>query len=311
VIVFLLLLVAGIALNLAGLFELPTVSAGGSLAGKGGAGGAFWTGALAAFVATPCTGPFMGAALGAALVLPPAAAILVFAGLGLGLALPFLLLGFVPALRRRLPRPGPWMDRFRRILSLPMFATALGLAWILGKLAGVDGMTLGLAAALLVAIALWWVGRRQAGGRGRSWWPLAPAIAAAVALVTILPRAPAAATTAPAESALAAEPFSEARLAALQAEGRPVFVYFTADWCLTCKVNEKAAIERSEVVDAFAAKKVAVLVGDWTSGDATIGRFLSAQGRSGIPLYLYYANGKPPVTLPQVLTPGTLTALVS
>ena len=310
VILFLLLLVAGIALNLAGLFELPTVSAGGSLAGKSGAAGAFWTGALAAFVATPCTGPFMGAALGAALVLPPAAAILIFAGLGLGLALPFLLLGFVPALRRRLPRPGAWMDRFRRILSLPMFATALGLAWILGRLAGVDGMTLGLAAALLVAVALWWVGRRQASGRERSWWPLAPAAAAAIALLAVLPREPATATPV-APGALAAEPFSEARLAALQAEGRPVFVYFTADWCLTCKVNEKAAIERSEVAQAFAAHKVAVLVGDWTRGDAVIGRFLATQGRSGVPLYLFYGSGKPAITLPQVLTPGTLTALVS
>ena len=310
VILFLLLLVAGIALNLAGLFELPMVAAGGSLAGKSGAGGAFWTGALAAFVATPCTGPFMGAALGAALVLPVAAAMLVFAGLGLGLALPFLLLGFVPALRRLMPKPGPWMDRFRRILSLPMFVTALGLAWILGRLAGVDGMTMGLAAALLVAVALWWVGRRQYGGRGGAWWPLAPAGAIAIAMLAVLPRTPAVAAP-QAGGMLAAEPFSEARLAALRAARRPVFVYFTADWCLTCKVNEKAAIERAEVARAFAAKKVAVLVGDWTRGDATIGRFLAAQGRSGVPLYLFYAPGKPAATLPQVLTPGTLTALAA
>ncbi|WP_197276961.1 protein-disulfide reductase DsbD family protein [Sphingomonas profundi] len=311
VILFLLLLVAAIALNLAGLFELPMVAAGGALAAKAGPAGAFWTGALAAFVATPCTGPFMGAALGAALVLPPAAAMLVFAGLGLGLALPFLLLGFVPALRRRLPRPGPWMDRFRRILSLPMFATALGLAWILGRLAGVDGMTLGLAAALLVAVALWWVGRRQAKGRTGSWWPLAPAAAIAIALLAVLPRQPAVAASAAAGGPLAAEPFSEQRLAALRQAGRPVFVYFTADWCLTCKVNEKAAIERAEVARAFAARNVAVLVGDWTRGDAAIGRFLAGQGRSGVPLYLFYAPGKPPVTLPQVLTPGTLAALAT
>ncbi|PTQ10943.1 thiol:disulfide interchange protein [Sphingomonas oleivorans] len=309
VILFLLLLVAAIGLNLAGLFELPVISGGDSLASSGGMGGAFWTGALAAFVATPCTGPFMGAALGAALVLPPAGAMAVFAGLGLGLALPFLALGFVPALRRKLPRPGAWMDKLRRILAVPMFATALGLAWILGRQAGVDGMTLGLGAALLIGLALWWVGRRQARGAGAAWWPLVPAAAAAIALLVVVPREPAIAS-AKTESALSAEPFSEARLAALRSEGRPIFVYFTADWCLTCKVNEKAAIERAEVADAFKARKVAVLVGDWTRGDATIGRFLATHGRSGVPLYLFYpAGGGEPTVLPQVLTPGTLTAL--
>jgi thiol:disulfide interchange protein len=301
VIVVLLLLVSAIALNLAGLFELPAMTGGGALAASGGTAGAFWTGALAAFVATPCTGPFMGAALGAALVLPPAAAMAVFAGLGLGLALPFLLLGFVPALRRRLPRPGAWMDRFRRILSLPMFATALGLAWILGRLAGVDGMTLGLAAALIVAIALWWVGQRQARGMGRAWWPLAPAVALLGAMGVVAAQ--------PAAAELPSEQFSEARLSTLQSEGRPVFVYFTADWCLTCKVNEKAAIERSEVAEAFGAKKVAVLVGDWTKGDATISRFLSEHGRSGVPFYLFYPAGGKPQELPQVLTPGMLVTL--
>ena len=215
----------------------------------------------------------MGAALGVALVLPPAAAIAVFAGLGFGLALPFLLLGFIPALRRRLPRPGPWMERFRHIMAVPMFATALGLAWILGRLAGVNAMTLGLAAALIVALALWWVGRRQANGLGRAWLPLAPAVVA-LGLMGVVAAQPAAA-------ALTTEPFSEARLAALQAEKRPVFVYFTADWCLTCKVNEKAAIDRGEVAAAFQRNKVAVLVGDWTSGDAAITRFLAARGPIG------------------------------
>ncbi len=308
VILLLLLLVTAIALNLAGLFELPSLSVGDRLARTGGASGAFWTGALAAFVATPCTGPFMGAALGAALVLPTVAALAVFAGLGLGLALPFLLLGFVPMLRRKLPKPGAWMDKFRRILSLPMFATALGLAWILGRQAGVDGMTLGLAAALVVALALWWVGRRQ--GSGRPWLPLAPAALAAIAAVALVPTA-----TAPAEAkaqgVLAEEPFSETRLAALQAEGRPVFVYFTADWCLTCKVNEKGALQRQEVADAFKAKNVAVLVGDWTRGDAAIGRFLESFGRSGVPLYIYYAPGRQPEVLPQVLTPSRITSVVA
>ncbi|MCC2980191.1 thioredoxin family protein [Sphingomonas sp. IC-11] len=300
----LLLLVTGIALNLAGLFELPTPR----FASHSGTGGAFATGALAAFVATPCTGPFMGAALGAALVLPPAAALLVFAGLGLGIALPFLAIGFVPALRRRLPKPGPWMARLRRILSVPMFLTALALAWVLGRQAGVDGMTIGLAASLLAAFGLWWTGRRQQSGSERAWWPAVPALALAVAAaVVVRPQAPAAAE---AVALTGAEPFSEQRLAALRAEGRPVFAYFTADWCLTCKVNEKAAIETDAARQAFTGGNVAVLVGDWTDGDPALGRFIEAHNRAGVPLYLWYPKGADrPRVLPQLLTSGMLAAL--
>jgi thiol:disulfide interchange protein len=309
VILSLLLLVTAIALNLAGLFELPALNGGAGLASRGGVNGAFWTGALAAFVATPCTGPFMGAALGAALVLPTPVALAVFAGLGLGLALPFLLLGFVPALRRRLPRPGAWMGRLRRLLSVPMFLTALALAWILGRQAGVDGMALGLAAALVVGLALWWVGRTQESRS--SWVPLTPAALATVVALVLVPAGTTEAATATSQSVLKSEPFSESRIAALQQEGRPVFVYFTADWCVTCKVNEKAALERKQVADAFAAKKVAVLVGDWTRGDPAIGRFLEKHGRSGVPLYLYYEPGKPVELLPQVLTPSRLVSMVN
>jgi thiol:disulfide interchange protein len=312
VILFLLLLALAIALNLAGLFELPAITGGDRLAGAGGTSGAFWTGALAAFVATPCTGPFMGAALGAALVLPPAAALAVFGGLGLGLALPFLLLGYVPALRRMLPKPGAWMDRLRHILSVPMFLTALGLAWIAGRQAGVDAMTIGLGAALLLGLALWMVGARQARGAGHAWWPLAPAAVAAVLLLAVAPQHNAAlAASAPSAGTLAEEPFSETKLAALRAQGKPVFVYFTADWCLTCKVNEKAAIERAEVADAFRKGGVAVLVGDWTDGDPAIGRFLEAHGRSGVPLYLFYKPGAEAQILPQILTPGLLAGLAA
>jgi DsbC/DsbD-like thiol-disulfide interchange protein/cytochrome c biogenesis protein CcdA len=298
VILFLLLLVTAIALNLAGLFELP------SLGGRLGSGrtGAFATGALAAFVATPCTGPFMGAALGAALILPAPAALAVFAGLGFGLALPFLLLGYVPALRRGLPRPGPWMIRFRHILAVPMALTGAGLAWILERQTGMAGLALGLAAAAALALILWWAGRRQ------GWLAFAPALLAAVAALAFLPTA-----SGPAEArtggALQAEPFSEARLAQLRGEGRPVFVYFTADWCLTCKVNEAAVLDRDEVASAFAGKKAAVLVGDWTRGDAEIGRFLEKQGRSGVPLYLWYAPGREAEVLPQILTVGRVRGL--
>lgn len=302
VILFLLLLVTAVALNLAGLFDLPTLGFGEGLARTGGTRGAFWTGALAAFIATPCTGPFMGAALGAALILPAFGALAVFAGLGLGLALPFLLLGFVPALRRRLPKPGPWMTRFRHILAVPMFLTALGLLWILGRQAGADGVALGLGAALVLTFSLYWWGRRH--------WrlALAPAAIAGVAAILLIPTAidPAVGRSA---TALPSEPFSEASLAALRREGRPVFVYFTADWCLTCKVNEQGVLEREEVVRHFADSGVAVLVGDWTRGDPSIGRFLEKHGRSGVPLYLYYPPGRPAEILPQILTVGRLTGL--
>lgn len=307
VILFLLLLVLGIALNLAGLFELGTPKFAGRLA-SGGSGGAFMTGALAAFIATPCTGPFMGAALGAALVLPWYIALLIFLGLGLGLALPFLLLGFVPALRRMLPKPGAWMDTFRKILSVPMFLTAIALAWVLGGLKGVNGMAVGLVVALALAVVLWALGRRQARGAGSSaaWVAALLVTAAGFWAVTQFEKPAAAAQAATA----GAEPFSEARLAALRAEERPVFAYFTADWCVTCKVNEKTAIETDAVRDAFKDGGVAVLVGDWTDGDPALGRFIEKHNRAGVPLYLWYPKGaKEPKVLPQVLTQGMLAAL--
>jgi thiol:disulfide interchange protein len=308
VVLALLVLVTAIALNLAGLFALGTADVGGRLAGRGGAAGAFWTGALAAIIATPCTGPFMGAALGAALVLPAPAALALFGGLGLGLALPFVAIGLVPRLRTWLPRPGPWMELFRNILAVPMFVTALGLAWVLGRQAGSDAVILGLSATLLVAVALWWVGARQRGGAGRAWWPLVPALAALVAIEALWPVA-----TVPASGqhqARGDEPYSAARLDALRREGRPVFVYLTADWCLTCKVNEAGAIDRTETRDAFARGHVAVLRGDWTDGNRVVGALIESFGRAGVPLYIFYpANGGEPQLLPQVLTPSLLTGL--
>ena len=298
----LLLLSVAIALNLAGLFEVPMPR----FAGEAGATGAFATGALAAFIATPCTGPFMGAALGAALVLPWYAALGVFAGLGLGLALPFLAIGFVPALRRRLPRPGAWMEVFRRVLSVPMWLTAIALAWVLGRQAGIDGVTLALIGALVVGLVLWLAGARQRRGLAFGW-----GYAVALVVVAALTSGLAANARAPKAAASAdAAAFSEAKLAALRAQGRPVFAYFTADWCLTCKVNEKAAIETAGTRAAFAAHKVAVLVGDWTDGDPVLGKFIEAHNRAGVPLYLYYpAGAAEPQVLPQVLTPGMLAAL--
>ena len=303
----LLILVTAIALNLAGLFELGSFGGGEQLASKSGAAGSFWTGALAAFVATPCTGPFMAAALGAALVLPPAAGLLVFAGLGVGLALPFLAVGFVPALRRRLPRPGAWMATFRHLLSVPMFLTALGLAWLLGRQAGVGGMALGLGGALLAGLALWWLGGRQRVF-ANSWPPLVAGLVAAVsAVILVVPST--AALTSDAPAGLAAQPFTEARLGALQAAYSPTFVYFTADWCLTCKVNERGALSSPAVAAAFKTHGVTTLVGDWTSSDPVLGRFIRAHNRAGVPLYLFYHADGTVATLPQVLTIGTLTRL--
>jgi DsbC/DsbD-like thiol-disulfide interchange protein/cytochrome c biogenesis protein CcdA len=301
VILLLLLLVTAISLNLAGLFHLPVLAGGGRLAGRDGAAGAFFTGALAAFIATPCIGPFMGAAMGAALVLPTIQALALFAGLGLGMALPFLALGFIPALRRRLPRPGKWMATFQRILAVPMFLTALALAWVLGRQTGVGGMTLGLGGALLLGLALWWAGR---GGRWLAWALILIAAAAPMALIRATP-----AGERPVESPLPAERFSEAGLARYRAARTPVFLYFTADWCLTCKVNERGVLASAEVAAHFRARGIKVMVGDWTVGDPEIGRFLERHGRSGVPFYLYYPPSGPPAVLPQILTVGALTGL--
>jgi len=311
VITLLLLLVTAIALNLAGLFEinLSTGGFGQSLTARNDSLSSLATGALAAFIATPCTGPFMAGALGAALVLPPAAGLLVFAGLGFGLALPFLLIGFVPALRRRLPRPGPWMSRLRAVLSVPMFLTALALVWVLGRQSGVDGMAIGLAAALGLGLLLWWLGARQHQGR-KTWLPGAASIAVVLLAAVLIPTTGPAPATASA-STLGAEPYTPARLAALRAEGKPVFLYMTADWCITCKVNEKGAMASPSVAAAFKAKGITVLQGDWTRGDPVISAWLAERGRAGIPVYTFYSPDGREQELPQILTVETLTSLAT
>ena len=307
VILLLLLLSLAIALNLAHVFHLRSFGGGEALAGRDGLAGAFWTGVLAAFVATPCTGPFMAAALGAALILPVPAALAIFAGLGLGLALPFLLIGYVPALRTRLPKPGAWMARFQMILSVPMFLTAAALLWLLSRQAGHFGLWIGGGAALGLCVALIVIGHRQKSGQSTTLACTA-ALAASLALVAGIPSTLfVAQTIRPTDG----EMFSPARLAQLRAEGRPVFLYFTADWCLTCKVNENAAIDRAEVKAAFEKAGIVTMVGDWTNADPQIGRFLESQGRSGVPLYLFYAKGAPPKELPQVLTPAMLVDLAT
>jgi thiol:disulfide interchange protein/DsbC/DsbD-like thiol-disulfide interchange protein len=310
VIALLLLLMVAITLNLLGAFEIGTIGMGQEKAGQGGFSGAFWTGALAAFVATPCTGPFMGAAMGAALVLPWPLALTVFAGLGLGLASPFIAIAWVPALRRLMPRPGNWMTTFRRIMAVPMGLTALGLLWLLSRQLGPGGIALGVALVVVASLLLVLLGRRQRNGVGMN---SALGGLALILLGTAAVAAPPFVRSDKVASGegLLGEPFSEAKLAALRGAKKPVFLYFTADWCLTCKVNEANAIDTDAVKDAFRKGGMQVLVGDWTNADPAISRFLEANGRSGVPLYLYYAPGAAqPAVLPQVLSTGTLTALV-
>ena len=303
VILVLLLLTTAIALNLADLFELSSVDVGNDLVRREGSAGAFWTGALAAFVATPCSGPFMAAALGAALVLPAAAGMLVFAGLGLGIALPFLLLGFVPALRQRLPKPGPWMETLRRVLAVPMFLTALALLWVLGQQVSANALVVVVGCTLLLGLGLWASGLRQRTLKSRSWMPATLAALLALGIGLTQDNSPSTQT-----SALDHQPFDEARLATLRQSGNAVFVYFTADWCVTCKVNEQVAIDRPETQRAFEENNVVVMRGDWTRGDAAITAFLEQHGRSGVPLYLWYAaHSSSAEVLPQILGPGLLS----
>ena len=309
VVVALLVLAVAITASFLGAFEMPSLRLAG---GGSGGGGSFLTGLLAAFVATPCTGPFMAAALGAALLLPAAEALVLFAALGLGLALPFLLLGFVPRLRALLPRPGPWMASFRRWMALPMGLTALALGWLAWRLGGWSYLLAALTLAVLVTalLAMLW-GTRGFGRAGRAA-ALAGLATASVALIIVLPGFQTGAAARADTGPLNAQPFSEAALAAARAAGQPVFVWFTADWCLTCKVNEGAAIERETTREAFEKAGVVVLRGDWTRRDEAITRFLTSQGAAGVPLYLWYPAGKgAPRQLPQVLTPGLMVQLAN
>jgi len=295
-ILLLALLATAITLNLLRLFELPVIG------GERNPAGSFGTGALAAFVATPCAGPFLGAALGTALLLPAAGSIAVFAALGLGLALPFVVVAFVPALRSKLPRPGPWMVRLQRILAVPMALTAIACLWLLWRQGGGVALGIGLAGALALGLLLFGLGLRQRAGKS-VLWGVPVALALIGGTIWLLP--PRSAET---QRASTGREWSVAAVAREQAAGRPVFVYFTADWCLTCKVNEAGAIERDAVQASFRKARVTTLVGDWTNGDPAITRLLESRGRAGVPLYLWYEPGKPePEELPQVLTPSMLS----
>jgi thiol:disulfide interchange protein DsbD len=301
-------LMLAVALNLLGVFQvMRPVGAGQALAGRGGHVGAFFTGALAVALATPCTAPFMAAALGAAVAMPAAMTMGVFLALGLGLALPYALLGLFPGLAALLPRPGPWMERLRQILAFPMLGAAVWLVWVLAQQVGPDGVLWALAGGLLLSAGLFILGLAQRSGEGRgarlARMTAGATLLAAVALLPRLSAAPAAA----ADAGPGAEPWSVARVAALRAEGRPVFVNATAAWCITCQVNERVALRGAAVQDLFAARNVAYLKADWTRGDPAIGALLQEHGRAGVPLYLFWAPGATePVLLPQLLTEGIM-----
>ncbi len=309
VVAVLALLMLAVALNLSGLFEVGTSlqGAGAGLASRGGTLGAFFTGALAVVVAAPCTAPFMGPALGWALTQTPVAALTVFLALGIGFAAPFVLVAFAPGLLSRLPRPGPWMELFRQALAFPMYGAAAWLAWVLAQQAGAEDLAKLFAAGVVVALAAWLAGlaqRRAAqGGKPVALTAGAGLLAALAVAAVVWPQDKAA--------ELQSEPYSPARVAELRAEGRPVFVNYTAAWCVSCQVNDKVALSTHAVASAFARHKVAYLKADWTKRDATIAAELASHGRAGVPLYLVYGtNGGEGVILPSILTPDIVVKAV-
>ena len=312
---YLLLLVG---LNLSGVFEFGSAlaGAGDSLTRGDGVRASFFTGVLTTLVATPCTAPFMATAVGVALTQSAAVALAVFAALGFGLAVPYLLLSLVPASRHLLPKPGMWMTHFKQALAFPMYMSAGWLLWVLAQQSSPELLAAGIFGLIFVALAAWcYELRKNVSGAWRHVNALVAvaALAAALGLPFTVRGNAAAAAHGPTAGAKADgwEPFAAERVDALVAAGRPVFVLFTADWCVTCKVNERVAIENDDVQHLFHSKGVALVKGDWTNQDATISRELARRGRAGVPLYLFYRpNTSDPTILPQILTPGLFRDLL-
>jgi thiol:disulfide interchange protein/DsbC/DsbD-like thiol-disulfide interchange protein len=308
-------LLLAVGLNLSGVFEV-----GGGLAGVGdsltqgeGYSSSFFTGVLATVVATPCSAPFMAPALGAALALPGASALCIFAALGFGISLPYVLLSFAPWIGRALPKPGAWMDTLKQLFAFPVYGTAAWLLWVLAQQTSPFGLGAALGGLILIALAAWAYQKSHFTSGGGKVTVLVTAVASLL-LAIILPVKFAEPTTAAPAAASAGnqgsdewQPYSAARVAELQAAGKPLLVNFTASWCLTCLVNERNAFADSAVQEVFRNKKVTLMKGDWTNKDAAISQALSSFGRAGVPLYVVY-NGKPgssePVVLPQLLTAG-------
>jgi len=308
-----LLFAMGLSLSGVAAFGASFAGLGGGLAQRPGLIGTFLTGVLATIVATPCTAPFMGAALGFALIAPAAVALGVFLALGLGLAAPYLAASLSLSWRRVLPRPGAWMEFIKQLLAFPLYGTVAWLLWVLIREVGPDAAFAALFGLVLVAFAVWVYGRtRLAAPIGRS---LGTALAAAGSVAAIflavsLAGVTSAGKTASASAATSAglhyEPFTPQRLSVLQAEGKPVFVNLTAAWCVTCLVNERLALDSAAVRDAFAERHVTSLKGDWTNQNPEITEFLQEFGRSGVPLYLLYTGKGEPLVLPQILTAASV-----
>ena len=302
-----------VGLSLSGVVEVGASLAGmgQSWSGRSGLPGSFATGVLATIVATPCTAPFMGTAVGFALTAPPAVALAVFAALGLGLALPFLLLTFRPSLLGRLPRPGAWMEILKGALAFPIYATVAWLLFVLSQEVGPSGLLAALVGLVAVGFGAWTLRiADRAGPTGRVVARVAAVVsllaAGAVGVAVDRDRAGAAPGPVTATAGAEPEPFTQARLDRLRDEGRAVFVNMTAAWCITCIVNERTTLTTAAVQDAFRARRVAYLKGDWTNQNPEITRLLEANGRSGVPLYVLYPGRRDPVILPQILTQGAV-----
>jgi len=300
-----LLLAMGLSLSGVAEFGSGFAGIGSRLAGREGLAGAFFTGVLATVVATPCTAPFMGAALGFALVAPAWLALAIFVALGAGLAAPLLGASLVPGIGRKLPRPGAWMATLKQVLAFPLYATVAWLIWVLIQEVGPEGALMALFGLVLIGFAVWVYGRTRfaTGSIRRPGSALAAAsLVAAVVMAGMLTPAAGRSSLAATGDGLSYEAFTPTRLAALNAAHEPVFVNLTAAWCLTCIVNERTTLDRDAVRAAFAAHHIVALKGDWTRQDPEIARFLQSFGRSGVPLYLLYDKGGTATVLPQILT---------
>ncbi|WP_348261664.1 protein-disulfide reductase DsbD family protein [Telmatobacter sp. DSM 110680] len=303
-----------LGLSLAGQFEigLTLTSAGGSLAQKQGYTGSFFTGVLAVIVATPCTAPFMGVALGYALAQSALVTFAVFTALALGLAAPYVALTLQPAWTSILPRPGAWMEVLKQAVSIPIFGTVIWLAWVVASAYGSTMLAALLVIFLLLAIAGWFLGRWPA-----QRWATIIASLIVVAVIVLASIAPGqlvtkAAQSAPSTAANGWQPWSAEAVIHYQSQGRPVFVDFTASWCLSCQVNERVAFGTPEVQKAFADNNVVLLRADWTRYDDSITQALNSFGRSGVPTYALYVPGeKSPRLLPEVLTPGIVNGALA
>ncbi len=298
------LLMFAIGLNLLGVFDVggSVQGLGSGLADRGGSVGAFFTGVLAVVVATPCTAPFMAGALGFALGQPAYVSLAVFLSIGLGLALPFLALSFAPGLMRALPKPGAWMDTLKQFFAFPMFLTAVWLVWVLAQQAGETGVLAVLGAMTAFGFMIWTLKAARGSGRLIALAGRAAAVALFLLALVGVGATPVLAPTPAQASALEEEAWSPARVAELRAEGRPVFVDFTAAWCITCQFNKRNALTRAGVQSVFAENDVAFLTADWTNNDPVITQELERYGRSGVPLYLLLPPQGEAVILPQLLT---------